>query len=96
MTPAQCKAARAVLQWTVFEASKRSGIVLHTLRRFEEGQHLNPEPLARLRACFEAAGLELRRDGFGVCWVAVGEAIDAQHERMDGRPTFVTLMGGME
>ena len=96
MTPAQCKAARAVLQWTVSEVSQRSGIVLHILRRFEEGQHLNPEPLARLRACFEGVGLELRRDGFGVCWMAVGEAIDAQHERMDGRPSFVTLIGDLD
>ncbi|ACL60244.1 hypothetical protein [Methylobacterium nodulans] len=73
MTPARSKAARAVLRWTTRELSSRSGVALHTLSKFEDGDHLNREPRERLRAEFEAAGVELHRDGYGLSLAAIGD-----------------------
>lgn len=96
MAPAQSKAARAVLEWSVSELSRRSRLPQTLVASFEQGGHLNPAPREPLRACFEAAGLDLRRDGYGVSWSGIGEQVDAAHGRSDVRRLFVPIAGEVE
>jgi transcriptional regulator with XRE-family HTH domain len=56
----QCRAARALLDWTQEELAERAGISRSTVRGFENGQH---EPhrasAAMIRAALEQAGVVL-------------------------------------
>jgi transcriptional regulator with XRE-family HTH domain len=58
-TPAQCRAGRALLNWTQEELVLRSKITKKTIADFERGA-TNPRPqtLAQITAAFEAAGIE--------------------------------------
>lgn len=96
MTPAQSKAARAVLEWSVSELARRSRLPQTLITSFEQGGHLNPAPRAQLIACFETAGIELRRDGYGVSWVEIGEQVNEAHGRSDMRRQFVAVAGKVE
>jgi transcriptional regulator with XRE-family HTH domain len=59
-TPAQCRAARALLNWSQEDLVERSKITKKTIADFERGA-TNPRPrtLAQLGAALEAAGIEL-------------------------------------
>ena len=56
----QCRAARALLDWTQEELAERAGVSRSTVRGFENGQH---EPhrasAAMIRAALEQAGVVL-------------------------------------
>lgn len=39
ITPAQCRAARALLDWTQDDLAERAGVSRGTIRGFESGQH---------------------------------------------------------
>ena len=58
-TPAQCRAARGLLDWTQDELAKAAGVGVVTVRQFEAGR---AEPrgstLAVLLQALEAAGVE--------------------------------------
>ncbi len=67
LLPSQCRAARALLNWSRGELSKRCNVSLATLAEFEAGKR---EPyqrtLADVRAALEAAGVEfIERNGGG-------------------------------
>lgn len=63
ITPAQCRMARAALQWTVKELSERSKVGTTTINRFEMGLSAPVHStLTVLRLTFEAAGIEFIND----------------------------------
>jgi DNA-binding XRE family transcriptional regulator len=66
ISPAQCRAARALLEWTQGDLAKRVGIALRTVRDFENGKR-TPLPIVRssILQAFEQAGIEFT-DGDGV------------------------------
>lgn len=59
ITREQCRAARALLNWSQKDLANAAGIGLSTVARFERGE--NPpytSTLETLRAALEAAGIE--------------------------------------
>ena len=60
LSPAQCRAARALLNWTQEDLVARSKITKKTIADFERGvTSPRPQTLAQIVAAFEAAGIEL-------------------------------------
>jgi len=59
IAPAQCRAARGLLDWSQQELADKAGIGVVTVRQLEAGMH---EPrratLDVVRRCLEAAGIE--------------------------------------
>ena len=70
MTPAQCRAARAMLNMTQPLLAEAAGFGLSTVVDFErERRHVSPAATAAIRAALEAAGvvfLEPNGNGPGV------------------------------
>jgi transcriptional regulator with XRE-family HTH domain len=60
ITPAQCRAARALLDWSQQDLADRAGVGIVTVRQLESGTH---EPrratLDVVRRAFEGAGVEI-------------------------------------
>jgi ribosome-binding protein aMBF1 (putative translation factor) len=55
----QCRAARAWLDWSQSDLSKRAKLGLSTVKDFEKGRRTPlPENLAAMRAALEKAGIE--------------------------------------
>ena len=63
MTPEQCRAARAWLDWSQAELAKAAGVGLSTVKDFETGKRA---PIASNRKAIEAA---LAQEGFGFSFV---------------------------
>jgi DNA-binding XRE family transcriptional regulator len=60
ITPDQCRAARALLDWTQDELAERAEVSRSTVRGFEGRQHeLHRATAAAIRRALEAAGVEL-------------------------------------
>jgi transcriptional regulator with XRE-family HTH domain len=60
LTSEQCRAARALLDWTQAELAERAGVSRSTIRSFENGQHeLHRGSAAVIRGALEAAGVVL-------------------------------------
>ena len=60
MTPAQCRAGRALLSWTQEDLAKRAKVGVVTVRQFELGAGSPREAiLARMEAAFDIAGVAL-------------------------------------
>jgi len=60
LTPAQCRAARGLLDWTQQELAHAARIGVATVRLFEgEGAQSRQATLAVLRQAFELAGVEV-------------------------------------
>jgi DNA-binding XRE family transcriptional regulator len=59
ISPGQCRAARALLNWTQEELAKKVGVALRTIRDFENERR---QPLKVVRSsiqqAFEQAGIE--------------------------------------
>jgi DNA-binding XRE family transcriptional regulator len=75
LTPAQCRAARALLDWTQDELAERAEVSRSTIRGFESGQHALQRSTAAAMCRALAAGgvilVEADRDGGqGVRFVA--------------------------
>ena len=59
MTPAQCRAARGLLDWTQDRLAETAGTDASSVAEFERGNGGGPARLAdRLRRALESAGLE--------------------------------------
>jgi transcriptional regulator with XRE-family HTH domain len=67
MTPSQCKAARALLDWTQPQLAESAGLGLSTIVDFERSRReVSAEAIQAMRAAFEKAGVEfLDEDGGG-------------------------------
>ena len=58
MSPAQCRAARALLNWTQPHLAEAAGVSPSTLRDFESGKRAPiANNLAAIRAALEAVGI---------------------------------------
>lgn len=58
ITPAQAKAARALLGWSQEDLAKRSGVVRRTLMSFETGMRdPRQETIQKIVEAFERAGV---------------------------------------
>ena len=66
LTPAQCRAARALIPWTQADLSKASKVATKTIADFETDKRL---PYARtlddVRAALESAGVEFIAENGG-------------------------------
>ncbi|WP_395448897.1 helix-turn-helix domain-containing protein [Aminobacter sp. UC22_36] len=58
MNPAQCRMARAALEWGVLDLAREAAVSTQTIVRFERGEVLKEATVDRLRAAFEAVGIE--------------------------------------
>lgn len=60
LTPAQCRAARALLDWTQQELADQAGVGVVTVRLLEAGQTIaRRATLQVIQRAFEQAGVEL-------------------------------------
>jgi len=60
MTPAQCRAARALLEINQSELARAAGLGLSTIVDFEKGRRqVSQEAIDAIRAAFEEAGIDL-------------------------------------
>jgi hypothetical protein len=60
ITPAQVRAARALIDWTTGRLASRANISSESLRQFERGWvDLNSTEINALRCALEATGVEL-------------------------------------
>ncbi len=58
ITPTQCRAARALVDWSQAELAEHAGVGLATLRDFERGARAtDASTIAKLRGALEAAGV---------------------------------------
>jgi transcriptional regulator with XRE-family HTH domain len=59
LSPTQCRAARALLNWSQEDLVRASGITKKTIADFERGATTpRQQTLAQISAAFEAAGVE--------------------------------------
>src|SRR5260370_13755144 len=73
-THAQCRAARALLNWSQEDLVAHSKITKKTIADFERGAtHPRPQTLAQIAVAFEAAGIEFF-DGAGLRMQLRGKA----------------------
>lgn len=61
----QCRAARALLSWSMADLAAAAGVGIMTLNRFEGGQAVRPASLTKIVDAFMAAG---------VTFIAAGES----------------------
>jgi transcriptional regulator with XRE-family HTH domain len=67
MTPAQCRAARALLGWSQDKLSEEAKVAKQTLADFERGARTPyPRTLADILKALEVAGVGLVDDELGV------------------------------
>lgn len=66
MTKEQCRAARALLGWTLDQLAERSEISKNSISRFESGVHVpRASTIKLLRLALEEAGIEFLSNGDG-------------------------------
>ena len=64
ITPAQCRAGRAMLRWSIAELAHQARVSSKTINRFEtEEREISARSLFQIVRAFEEAGVELRLDG---------------------------------
>lgn len=65
LSPAQCRAARALLQWSQDDLSTKAEVAKRTIASFEQGAHgrLQERVEIALEGAFDAAGIELIEQG---------------------------------
>ena len=64
----QCRAARALLEWSQAELAYQARVAAKTVADFERGAtEPNPRTLARIAETRELAGIELLNDGAPAC-----------------------------
>ncbi|MBA3039334.1 MAG: helix-turn-helix transcriptional regulator [Rhizobiaceae bacterium] len=60
---AQCRAARALLDWTQSDLAGRTAISAVSIRAFERGGEMRESNLKLLQLTFEAAGIVFEEEG---------------------------------
>ncbi len=73
LTPAQCRAARALLDWTQAELSAAAGLSAVSLRAFEKGGPIRESNARRLRSALETAGVDFIPENGGGAGVRLRE-----------------------
>lgn len=63
ITPEQCRMARAGLKWSLDDLTEASGLGRATIARFELGQAVSPETVAKIRATLEAKRVKFHDKG---------------------------------
>jgi transcriptional regulator with XRE-family HTH domain len=63
MNVAQCRMARAALDWTLDDLAAASGVARRTIAKFEKGGNVLPEKREALRAALAAQGIEFVNGG---------------------------------
>ncbi|MFS8370712.1 helix-turn-helix domain-containing protein [Acetobacter indonesiensis] len=59
LSPAQCRAARALIEWSQEALSNAANVSRHTVKDFERGVRTPyPNNLAAMRSALEAAGVQ--------------------------------------
>ena len=68
LTPAQCRAARGLIDWSQLELAQRAAVGIVTIRQLEAGVHApRRSTLDVVRRALEAAGVEfIDENGGGV------------------------------
>ena len=59
LTVEQCRAARALLNWSALDLAKASGLGVASVRRFEGGDPVHGDTLGKIAVAFEYAGVVL-------------------------------------
>lgn len=57
LTPASCRAARALLGWTITDLAKAAGVSYPTAHGIEHGANAYPSTLDKVQAALEAEGV---------------------------------------
>jgi transcriptional regulator with XRE-family HTH domain len=73
ISPEQCRAARALLNWTQAELAERVSISAVSIRAFEKGGEMRDSNLKLLRMTFEAAGVTFIPENGGGAGVRLSE-----------------------
>lgn len=63
LTPEACRAARALLRWSVRDLMREAGASPNTVTKFEGGGEIRPETAAKIVAAFARYGVEVLGDG---------------------------------
>ncbi|OJY61655.1 MAG: transcriptional regulator [Rhizobium sp. 60-20] len=63
LKPSQCRAARALLNWTQNDLAGQTAISAVSIRAFEKGGDMRESNLRLLRLTFEAAGVIFQNEG---------------------------------
>lgn len=80
ITRAQCRAARAGLEWRREDLAEKAGVAVRTITDFERGARDPHENNKRaMRAAFEAAGVKFTAEGC-IC-------LPAEEPTGEGKPT---------
>jgi len=58
MRAIQCRMARAALKWSTQDLAEKAGVGANTVNRFEDGSDARMSSVDKMRAAFEAAGIE--------------------------------------
>ena len=75
MTPEQCRAARAWVDWSQDDLARAASVSLSTVRDFEKGRRAPiANNLAAIRAALEARGARFLGDGSGTLGVEFQKA----------------------
>jgi transcriptional regulator with XRE-family HTH domain len=62
LTPPACKAARALLGWGVRDLAREAKVGVASVARYEAGESLRDDTTNKLKAAFEANGVEITND----------------------------------
>lgn len=63
LKPPQCRAARALLNWTQAELAERTAISAVSIRAFEKGGEMRESNLRLIKLTFEGAGILFQDEG---------------------------------
>ncbi|KWV54792.1 hypothetical protein AS026_38150 [Rhizobium altiplani] len=63
LKPSQCRAARALLDWTQKDLAEKTSISAVSIRAFERGGEMRDSNLRLLTLTFEAAGITFQSEG---------------------------------
>ncbi|RWX76123.1 XRE family transcriptional regulator [Neorhizobium lilium] len=79
LTPALCRAARGLLDWTQADLAERSEVSRSTIRDYEGSRHdIHRATAAQLLRAFEDQGavlVHVEGHGLGVCWKNQDDAV---------------------